>query len=139
MPDNPPNPPRRKTTAQLIADEEKKSEQLRARIDELKARQRVEERKKETRRKIIVGAGVIAHIRINPVFRKQVREALNLAVTDPKQKAEIRDLLEERAFISAMKEAARLAKVKAKEIADAEAAASKDDSGADGKGKTPPQ
>src|ERR1700689_3347508 len=95
----------RKTTAQLIADEEKKTGQLRTRLEELKSRQRAEERKKENHRKIIVGAAVLAHIKINPVFRKQVQEALNLAVTDPKHREAIRDVLSERAWTAAVKEA----------------------------------
>ena len=93
MPDGPKPTVPRKTTAQLIAEEEKKSSQLKARLEELKTRQRGEERKRENHRKIIVGAGVLAHIKINPVFRKQVREALNLAVTDPKHREAILDVL----------------------------------------------
>ena len=54
-----------KTTEELIADEEKKSDQVKARISELKSRQRVEERKKDNHRKIVVGAAVIAHIKID--------------------------------------------------------------------------
>ena len=113
----------RKTTAQLIAEEEKKSGQLKARLEELKTRQRAEERKKENHRKIIVGAAVLAHIKINPVFRKQVQEALNLAVTDPKHREAIRDVLNERAYMTWMKEAMRLAKAAAKELAEAERSA----------------
>jgi hypothetical protein len=120
MPDGPKPTGPRKTTAQLIADEEKRSGQLKARLEELKARQRGEERKKENHRKIIVGAAVLAHIKINPVFRKQVREALDLAVTDPKHREAIRDVLSEKAFTTAMKEAMRLAKEAAKEAAAAD-------------------
>lgn len=122
MPDGPKPTVPRKTTAQLIADEEKKSGQLKARLEELKTRQRAEERKKENHRKIIVGAAVLAHIKINPVFRKQVQEALNLAVTDPKHREAIRDVLNERAFMTAVKEMMRLAKAAAKELAAAETA-----------------
>ena len=77
----------RKTTTELIAEEEKKSEQVKARIAELKAQQRAHERKRENHRKIIVGASVIAHVKIDPRFRKEVRDALTKAVTDPKHKA----------------------------------------------------
>src|SRR5580658_3215670 len=116
MPDGPKPTGPRKTTAQLIAEEEKRSGQLKARLEELKARQRGEERKKENHRKIVVGAAVLAHIKINPVFRKQVREALNLAVTDPKHREAIREVLDEKAFLAWMKEAMRLAKAAAKEL-----------------------
>jgi hypothetical protein len=56
----------RKTTEELIAEEQKKAEQVRTRMAELKSRQRVEERKRDNHRKIVVGAGVMAHIRIDP-------------------------------------------------------------------------
>ena len=112
-----------KTTEELIADEEKKSEQVKARIAELKSRQRVEERKRDNHRKIVVGAAVIAHIRIDPRFRKAVQEALSNAVTDPKQRAVIPDLLNEKAFLEAMKAAAKKAAAEAKEAKQAEAAA----------------
>jgi hypothetical protein len=134
MPDGPKPTVPRKTTAQLIAEEEKKSSQLKARLEELKTRQRGEERKRENHRKIIVGAGVLAHIKINPVFRKQVREALNLAVTDPKHREAILDVLNERAFMTAIKEAMRLAKEAAKEVAAAKSA----DQGKDGPEKDEP-
>jgi hypothetical protein len=65
-----------KTTEELIAEEEKKGEQVKARMAELKARQKVEERKRENHRKIIVGAAVMAHIRIDPRFRKDVLAAV---------------------------------------------------------------
>ena len=127
----------RKTTAQLIADEEKKSGQLKARLEELKTRQRAEERKKENHRKIIVGAAVLAHIKINPVFRKQVQEALNLAVTDPKHREAIHEVLNERAFMTAMKEAMRLAKAAAKEAVEAAKSADQGKGGPEKEGPPP--
>ena len=113
----------RKTTEQLIAEEEKKAEQVRARMAELKTRQRVEERKRDNHRKIVVGAAAMAHIRVDPQFRKALRDALNKAVTDPKHRAVIPDLLDEQAFQEAMRAAAKKAAVEAEE-AKAEAAAS---------------
>ena len=65
----------RKTTEELIAEEEKKVEQLKARMAELKARQRGEDRKKENHRKIVVGAAVMAHIRLDAQFRADVSSA----------------------------------------------------------------
>ena len=84
----------RKTIEELIAEEEKKSEQVKARMAELKARQKAEDRKRDNHRKIVVGAGIMAHIKIDPRFRKAVQEALNKAVTEPKQRAVIPDLLD---------------------------------------------
>jgi hypothetical protein len=107
----------RKTTEELIAEEQKKAEQVRTRMAELKARQKVEERKRDNHRKIVVGAGVMAHIRVDPQFRKLLRDALNKAVTDPKHRAVIPDLLDEQAFQEAMRAAAKKAAAEAKEAA----------------------
>lgn len=97
----------RKTTEELIAEEQKRAEQVRARMSELKSRQKIEERKRDSHRKIVVGAAVMAHIRIDPRFRKAVQEALNKAVPDPKHRAVIPDLLDEKAFLEAMRAAAK--------------------------------
>ena len=109
----------RKTTEELIAEEQKKAEQVRARMAELKTRQRVEERKRDNHRKIVVGAGVMAHIRVDPQFRKAVRDALDRAVTEPKHRAVIPDLLDEKAFQEAMRAAAKKAAAEAREAAEA--------------------
>ena len=108
-----------KTTEQLIAEEEKKGEQVKARMAELKARQKVEERKRDNHRKIVVGAAVMAHIRIDARFRKAVQDALNKAVTDPKHRAVIPDLLDEKAYLQAMKAAAKKEAAEAKEAKEA--------------------
>ena len=57
-----PMPTIRKTTEELIAEEEKKVEQLKARMAELKARQHAEERKRDNHRKIVVGAVSYTHL-----------------------------------------------------------------------------
>jgi exonuclease III len=110
--------PTRKTTEELIADEEKNLEQVKARMSELKARQKTDERKRDAHRKIIVGAAAMAHIRIDPQFRKELRAALNAAVTDPKQRGVIPDLLDEQAFSDAMKAAAKQAATEPKKAAN---------------------
>jgi sugar-specific transcriptional regulator TrmB len=113
----------RKTVEELIAEEEKKGAQVKARMAELKARQRGEERKRDNHRKIVVGAAAIAHIRIDPQFRKELREALDKAVTDPRHRAVIPDLLDEKAFQESMRAAAKKASEEAKEAQEAAAAA----------------
>ena len=112
-------PNARKTTQELIAEEEKKVEQVRARMAELKARQKAEERKRDNHRKIVVGAAIMAHIKIDGHFRKEVRDALNLAVTDAKHRGVIPDLLDEQAFQEAQRAAAKKAAVEAAEAAEA--------------------
>ena len=106
----------RKTTEELIAEEEKKGKQAKARMAELKARQRSEHRKRDTHRKIVAGATLMAHVKIDPRFRKAVQDAFNKAVTNPKHRAVIPDLLDEKAFNEAL-EAAKKAAAEAKEAA----------------------
>ncbi len=93
----------RKTTDQMIAEEERKAEQVKARMAELKAKQRAEERRKDTHRKVVSGAILMAHIKIDPRFRKAVQDAFNKAVTNPKLRAVLADLLDEQAFQEAMR------------------------------------
>jgi CO/xanthine dehydrogenase FAD-binding subunit len=108
----------KKTTEELIAEEERKAAQVKNRMAELKHRQKVEERKRDNHRKIIAGAGAIAHIKLDSEFRKALRDALNKAVTDPKHRKVIADLLDEQAFQAAMRAAAQKA---AEEAAEAKA------------------
>jgi len=109
----------RKTTEELIAEEKKRAELARVRMAELKSRQKIEERKRDTHRKIVVGAAVMAHTRIDPRFRKAVQDALNKAVPEPKRRAAIPDMLDERAFQEAMRAAARKAAIEAEEAQEA--------------------
>lgn len=110
----------RKTIQELIAEEERKAEQVKVRMAELKTRQRAEERKKDSHRKIVVGAGAMAHIKIDPQFRAALRAALDKAVTDPKQRAVIPDLLDEQAFQESLRAAAKKEAVEAAEAKAAE-------------------
>ena len=128
----------RKTTEELIAEEEKKSEQVKARMAELKGRQKIEERKRDSHRKIVVGAGIMAHIKIDPRFRKAVQEALNNAVTEPKHRAVIPDLLSEKAFLEAMKAAAKRAEMEAKEAKEAAEGVQSGQPGKGGESQGPP-
>jgi hypothetical protein len=105
----------RRTTEELLAEEEKKRKQVTDRMAELKARRRIEERRRDTHRKIVVGAAAMAHVKIDPQFRKDLRNALIKAVTDPKHRAVIADLLDEKAFQESICAAAKKAAEEAKE------------------------
>jgi len=107
--------PGRKPIDELIAEEQKKADEARAKIAALKLRQRAASRKKDAHRKIIVGGAIMAHMRIDAEFRKAAQDALNKAVSDPKHRAEIPDLLDEKAFALAMKAEAKQAAIEAKE------------------------
>jgi peptidoglycan/LPS O-acetylase OafA/YrhL len=58
-------------------------------------RKEAEERKRDARRKIIVGAAALAHAEVDPGFRAALRVALRAAVTRDIDKAVIPDLLAE--------------------------------------------
>jgi peptidoglycan/LPS O-acetylase OafA/YrhL len=58
-------------------------------------RKETEERKRDARRKIIVGAAALARAEVDPGFRAALRVALRAAVTRDTDKAAIPDLLRE--------------------------------------------
>ena len=110
--------PGRKSIDDQIADEQKRADEARARIASLKARQRTVSRKQDNHRKIIVGGACMAHMKMDPQFRKTLMVALNAAVTDKKQRGAIPDLLDEQAFAEAMRATAKLAASEAKDAAE---------------------
>ena len=67
--------------------------QLEAQLAALDAQQKTRDRKRDTRRKILVGAAALAHGELNPSFRLALRAALREAVTRDHDKAVIADLL----------------------------------------------
>src|SRR5208282_5761055 len=107
--------PGRKSIDAQIADEQKRADEARARIASLKARQRTVSRKHENHRKIIVGAAAMAHMKIDPQFRKALIGALNAAVTEKRHRDVIPDLLDEQAFAESMRAVANEAASGAKE------------------------
>jgi hypothetical protein len=107
--------PGRKPIDALIADEQRKADEARAKIAALKFRQRTLSRKKDNHRKIIVGGAVMAHMRTSAPFRKAAIEALNAAVTDKRHRDAIPDLLDEKAFNEAMQAVAQQAKADLKQ------------------------
>jgi len=70
-----------------IAELLKRHEQSRAELANLRARAKELDRKLDTRRKIILGAAVQAHARLNSGFREELRKAVLSAVTRPQDKA----------------------------------------------------
>jgi hypothetical protein len=73
---------------------QKRQAQIQAQIAALKAKEKVAERKKDTRRKIIVGGAVLAHAALHPAFAAALKEVLKLAVVRDSDRATIQDLLE---------------------------------------------
>src|ERR1700690_147891 len=70
----------RKTLHERIAEEEKRQEDLRLSIADLKARARTLDRKLDTRRKIVLGAALEAHAKLNSAFHAAMAKALPAAV-----------------------------------------------------------
>lgn len=73
-------PRSRKTPEQQLHDLEEKEAQLKARKQDLKARVRQEQRKQDTRRKVIVGAVVMEHANHDPQFADLLEHVLSKAV-----------------------------------------------------------
>jgi hypothetical protein len=70
-----------------IAQAYKRQEQSRAALAELKVREREEARKLDTRRKIVLGAGVLAIVNMNGEFRGQLARLLPAVITRPGDRA----------------------------------------------------
>ena len=79
-------------TAQIAAMQAKK-EKLAARLGQLQGKAKLAERKKDTRRKIVVGAAVIAHMEHDPSFARLVASVLVRNVTRPADLEAIGELL----------------------------------------------
>jgi hypothetical protein len=73
----------RKSLHERIAEEEKRQDELRLAIADLKARAKQLDRKLDVRRKIILGAAVQAHAKLNGRFREELRKAVLAAITRP--------------------------------------------------------
>lgn len=82
-----------KTKAEKIAALEAKLETQKARLQRLKAQETAQERRTDARRKIIVGAAVLAHCVVEPSFAVALKSVLQKAVTRDKDREAIKDLL----------------------------------------------
>ena len=83
----------RKSLDDQLAELTRKRDQLEARRLALLAVKKDSDRKLDTRRKIIVGAAMLAHAEQHPVFADQLAVLLNLAVTREIDRGVIADLL----------------------------------------------
>lgn len=73
--------PKRKTPEEKLDELEKKKSQIDARIQKTRAQVRGQERKKDTRRKIIAGALALEHMAHDPHFRETMGRLLQENVT----------------------------------------------------------
>ena len=74
---------------------QKRKEEIEKQLKALEARDKQAARKKDARQKIIVGAAVLAHAKIDENFAKTLREVLKKAVTEERNLAVIADLFAE--------------------------------------------
>ncbi len=86
-------PRSRKTLDEQLAELTKKRDHLEARRLALVAAKKNTDRKLDARRKIIVGAAVLAHAELDPAFADRLREVLDQAVQRPLDRRDIPDLL----------------------------------------------
>jgi hypothetical protein len=70
-----------------------KKEKLAERLNNLEAKAKNDNRKRDTRRKIIVGGAVLAHMEKHPDFAKSVTAILAAAVGRPNDRETVADLL----------------------------------------------
>jgi hypothetical protein len=82
------------TNADRLGTLKQKQAQLKAQIAALEAKEKAAERKKDTRRKIIVGGAVLAHAALHPAFAAELKMALKQAVIRDSDRETIQDLLE---------------------------------------------
>ena len=72
-----------------------KREKLDSRLNTLQQKAKVESRKLDARRKIVVGGAVIARMEKDPAFAASIRSLLLASVGRPKDRAAIADLVGE--------------------------------------------
>ncbi len=82
-----------KPLADRIAELQAKKEKLAGRLSRLQSSAKSEARKRETRRKIVIGAAVLAQIEHDKGFALLLRDALNKSVSRDQDREIIADLL----------------------------------------------
>ena len=83
----------KKTIEERIAAKRERQAQLAAQLAALEGRQKAADRKRDTRRKIVIGAAVLVEMELRPAVASYVREMLDKAVTRPQDREVIADLL----------------------------------------------
>lgn len=84
---------KKKTDAEKLAELKQKEAALKAQIAKFETKAKDEERKKDTRRKIIIGAAVMAHAKIHQDFAYKLSQVLMAAVTKDTDRELIKDFL----------------------------------------------
>ena len=90
-----------KPISDKIAALKAKQEKLAAELSTLSAKAKTEERKRDTRRKILVGGAVLAAIDSDTGLADMVRLVLDMGITRPDDREMLADLLREKAKVVA--------------------------------------
>ncbi len=90
----------KKTSIERLLALKERQERLRTQVAALEARTKEQQRREDTRRKIIVGGAVLAHAALHPEFARTLHEVLKVAVTRDIDKNAVADLLESPAAVS---------------------------------------
>ena len=77
----------RKTEEERIAELEARKKALEAQLQAIQARQKERSRKNDTRRKVLVGAAVLAEAEKNPVAKQKLMALLDQHLTRPVDRA----------------------------------------------------
>lgn len=70
-----------------------KQKKIQAQIADAQNRQKQKDRKSDARRKIVIGAAMLAHLEHDPSFRPALRDVLDKALTRPLDRELVADLL----------------------------------------------
>jgi hypothetical protein len=87
-------PALRRSAAERVAWLRQRKARIENQLAAIEARDRAAARKRDTRRKIIVGAAALTHAERDPGFRDALKAALRSAVSRPVDQAAIADLVE---------------------------------------------
>ena len=83
----------KKTDADRLAALKQKEAALKERIAKIENKAKAADRKRDTRRKIIIGGAVMAHAKHDKAFGAALRQALQAAVTKDADREVIKDFL----------------------------------------------
>jgi hypothetical protein len=83
----------RRSRAELIAALREDEQMRRNRRLKLEAKEKLEQRKRDTRRNALTGAAVLAHATVDPAFAATLRLALDRALTKPADRELLQDVL----------------------------------------------
>ena len=91
--ENPTPASKKKTDAERLAAYKQQEAALKAKIARIETKTKDQERKTDTRRKIIIGSAVMAHAKIDKPFSDRLGEILKVAVIRDTDRELIKDFL----------------------------------------------